>query len=82
MDSRMITEVLARIIDHQVVLSNLKLSVPVAVDVARTCWDYLRADWTGLRNVLAVADCSGLLANLDPHDSVSKFVTFDKIWTC
>ena len=66
-------KVLPAIADHSGILASLKLRVPKTETVQRLVWNYLAADWYGLRNKLYAASWS-VFSRLPP-DEGAEYLT-------
>jgi hypothetical protein len=72
-------KVLPKIADHKGLLCTLPLQVPRLAIVTRTVWDFNKADWEGLANVLSKMDWSWL-ESTDPNSGAQKLT--DLILDC
>ena len=72
-------KVLPKIADHKGLLCTLPLQAPRLAIVTRTVWDFNKADWEGLANVLSKMDWSWL-ESTDPNSGAQQLT--DLILDC
>ncbi len=60
------------IADHKLVLAELEFKVPEAATVTRKVWEYGKADWDRMRDMLTECDW-GMMACMTPSDAAENF---------
>ena len=67
------TTVLSGVSDHKMVITNIKLPVPVDVEIPRFCFDYKKASWKHLDKALDSVKWLELFNGLDVHAAADAF---------